>query len=84
MIWFIFHATSIKHNRATITIFKIIDGKTNDWTRLIKISKYKGTYDEIKNARGINNLRCKNYRGKKKLHSSLISALGLDTGMARH
>lgn len=69
------HYDKREHNRATITIYKIIDLKTNDWTRLIKISEYKGTYDEIKNARSTNNLRCKNHRGKMKLHHR-----GLNTG----
>lgn len=48
----ILHATSIKHHhkreyiKPTLAINKIIDGKINDWTRLMK-----GTYDEIKSIR---------------------------------
>ena len=36
--------------RAKLAINKIVDGKTNDWTGLIKIGKHKDTCDGIKSA----------------------------------
>lgn len=48
------HVTLVIHHfkrrptRAVLAINKIIDGTINDRIRLIKISEYKGTCDEIR------------------------------------
>lgn len=39
------------HHKRQLAVNKIIDGKSNDWIRLIRISDYNGTYDEIINVR---------------------------------
>lgn len=44
------HHHKIRSIRAILAINKIIDEKTNDWIKLIKIGEYIHTCDEITNA----------------------------------